>query len=399
MNTRLPCPVHGFHTVLCDADGQRRVVSSPPKTVPYPVLIPEASPRRAAKSHAHTGDEPFAPGSYSPSRAKYKGVWLADGGGAFASLHRAVSGEERVRTAIQHAIDYGQCTVDLSGSFSLQDSSPLRVLPPEIGELRHLTVLPPMDHAQHHQPSTGLQLFLGFNLLRDLPIELYDLQNMTVLGLQNNQLTEISFRIRQLTRLERLNLCGNQLETLPGELLMLPNLQSLTVLPNPLHTYTVLHQRQQTLRPSLAARSHCRPAWIARLNVNSLYLRYETLPTLVELSARRALLYPDDLNAVRHCLPDRLRGMLDEAMHRRCIACGSFFLRAGVKIILWLDYLGLRDVPFLFRFCSVACLERPGNLQTRLERGFARRPPSNTPAYHREEGNGDGGGGDDDMLL
>ncbi|KAI8053427.1 hypothetical protein BDF22DRAFT_684619 [Syncephalis plumigaleata] len=404
MNTRLPCPIHGFHTVLCDADGQRRVVSSPPRTVPYPVLIPDASPRR---SLAYTGDERAMSSSYSPSRAKYKGLWPADNGALslLSMSQRTMNNEERVRNAIQYAIDNGHSTVDLSGSFSLQDSNPIRVLPSEIGELRHLTVLPPLDHDMGQQTPTGLQLFLGFNLLKDLPIELYDLQNLTVLGLQNNQLSEISFRIGQLTRLERLNLGGNQLETLPGELLMLPNLQSLTVLPNPLPSYKTVHQRQKILTSSQIPWATLCPSWITRLNVDSICLRWEQLPTLVELSARQALLYPHDLNAVRHCMPDRLRDMLDEAMHRRCIACGSFFLRAGVKIILWLNHLGLQEMPFLFRFCSIACLNEPGNLRTRLERDFTRRSSVTEMFYldiestQQHNANANANANDDDAMV
>jgi hypothetical protein len=112
MNTRLPCPIHGFHTVLCDADGQRRVVSSPPKTIPYPVLIPDASPRRAL---AYANGKRVRSSSYSPSRAKYKGLWSADSDalGLLSMSHRSMSSEERVHIAIQYAIDNGQCTVDL----------------------------------------------------------------------------------------------------------------------------------------------------------------------------------------------------------------------------------------------------------------------------------------------
>ncbi|KAI9597325.1 hypothetical protein BDF19DRAFT_434708 [Syncephalis fuscata] len=388
MNARLHCPVHGFHTILCDADGQRRVAASPPRAVPYPVLIPDASPRRAS-SHVQANDEPFS-SSYSPSRSRYKGQLMAGIGRATSlSFHSSgMSSEDRVQKAIQYAVDNGENTVDLSGSFSLQDNDRIRVLPSDIGELRHLTVLPPMHCESDHKSSNGLQLFLGFNLLKDLPIELYDLRNLTVLGLQNNQLAELSFRIRQLTKLERLNLGGNQLETLPGELLWLPSLRSLTVLPNPLRSYPALNKRQQELQVHWPSWPCLLPAWIVQLNVQWVCLRWEPLPTLTELCARQALIYPDDLNAIRHCMPGRIRDMLDEGMHRRCIACGLFFLRAGVKMILWLDYLGARELPFLFRFCSVACLEKPGELQTRLERDFSRQITASSSSTSSVSNNG-----------
>ncbi|RKP10890.1 hypothetical protein THASP1DRAFT_27314 [Thamnocephalis sphaerospora] len=234
MNTKLPCPVHGFHTIASPVK-QHRTVGSPPSVIPYPVLIPEHAAARGK-------------GSTSPGRARAANLlqagWpispLAEGG-------CTADNEDRVRIAVRYAIDNGLNTVDLGASFSSSDHERIRVLPAEIGELRHLTILPDLNHVVDHQAhhvcaserrtpaeSAGLQLFLGFNMLTDLPMEFYDLQNLTVLGLQNNRLSELSFRIGQLVNLQRLNIGGNQLDLVPGEILLLPKLRELTVRPNPL---------------------------------------------------------------------------------------------------------------------------------------------------------------------
>jgi len=66
-----------------------------------------------------------------------------------------------------------------------------------------------------------LRLFVGNNELKDLPLELWDLENMTVLSLRNNSLKGISERIGNLHRLQELNIASNQIETLPFEILEL----------------------------------------------------------------------------------------------------------------------------------------------------------------------------------
>ena len=89
-----------------------------------------------------------------------------------------------------------------------------------------------------------LQLFLQKNLLRNLPAELWNLENLTVLSLRNNKLTYIPPSIARLQHLRELNIACNRLRYLPWELLKLIGgegdlntngpLRSVTILPNPL---------------------------------------------------------------------------------------------------------------------------------------------------------------------
>jgi hypothetical protein len=99
----------------------------------------------------------------------------------------------------------------ISASFSSPDHEKIKTLPAEIGELRYLTVLPDLSRGtddlahrgcvSNHIDSVetaGLQIFLGFNLLSELPLEFYDLHNLTVLGLRKFKAWRFLW-IRQLT--------------------------------------------------------------------------------------------------------------------------------------------------------------------------------------------------------
>ncbi|EKG14872.1 hypothetical protein MPH_07912 [Macrophomina phaseolina MS6] len=83
----------------------------------------------------------------------------------------------------------------------------------------------------------SLQLYLSRNQLRSLPGTIWNLENLGVLSLRINKLTEISPAISNLKNLKELNLAGNRLRWLPWELLQLVpprgNLTRLSVTPNP----------------------------------------------------------------------------------------------------------------------------------------------------------------------
>jgi hypothetical protein len=154
----------------------------------------------------------------------------------------------------------------------------------------------------------------------------------------------------------------------PGEILLLPKLQQFTVRPNPLRT----PPSQSCDVFSDKGFVYTLPNWLRALGIPVQCLRIEMMQTLLEISARCALAHKEDLRLIRHRLSERFRSMLDEAMHRRCIVCGTYFLRASVKLIVWLDYLGSKDIPFLLRFCSVKCLEQPNDLPKLLARHHSR---------------------------
>ena len=72
-------------------------------------------------------------------------------------------------------------------------------------------------------------LDLSANQLTDLPPELFQLTKLTRLDLNNNRLTALPAEIAQLTNLTVLNLSGNQLTTLPAEISKLTKLNTLNL--------------------------------------------------------------------------------------------------------------------------------------------------------------------------
>ncbi|MFV0339908.1 MAG: leucine-rich repeat domain-containing protein [Parachlamydiaceae bacterium] len=92
----------------------------------------------------------------------------------------------------------------------------------------HLVSLPPQIGQFH---ALG-DLCLSANLLRELPQEIYTLDNLSILNLENNFLTEISPDIQRLSKLQTLRLSFNELSALPKEIGRLPLLRVVEVRAN-----------------------------------------------------------------------------------------------------------------------------------------------------------------------
>jgi small GTP-binding protein len=113
-------------------------------------------------------------------------------------------------------------------------------LPPEICQLSNLTLLS-LDNNQLSslpleicQLSNLTLLSLSNNQLSSLPLEICQLFNLTKLTLDNNQLSSLPLEICQLSNLILLSLHNNQLSSLPLEFSQLSNLTLLSLDNNPL---------------------------------------------------------------------------------------------------------------------------------------------------------------------
>lgn len=137
---------------------------------------------------------------------------------------------------VHECVEEGNERVDLS-ALQLRSISDDLLLPlshlirhPKIG-----SEVPSEEAYEAFTPS--LQLYLSSNSLRSLPGAIWNLENLGVLSLRINKLTEISPGIANLKNLKELNLAGNRLRWLPWELLQLVppkgNLTRLSVTPNP----------------------------------------------------------------------------------------------------------------------------------------------------------------------
>lgn len=115
------------------------------------------------------------------------------------------------------------------------------IAPDLLRPLLHLTKQPavsdgPVTDEVFTSLTPSLRLFLSGNSLKELTSEIFDLGNLNVLSVRNNELIEIPGAIRKLTNLQEINLSVNQLTTLPWEILWLirkGDLKQLTVHPNP----------------------------------------------------------------------------------------------------------------------------------------------------------------------
>ncbi|KAK0457804.1 uncharacterized protein EV420DRAFT_1335182 [Desarmillaria tabescens] len=81
-------------------------------------------------------------------------------------------------------------------------------------------------------PREEIHLQLRNNAISVLPIDLFDLQKLTLLGLQQNRLTYIPPEIAHLENLRELNLSMNKLEYLPSEMLRM-KFKKLALIGNP----------------------------------------------------------------------------------------------------------------------------------------------------------------------
>lgn len=87
------------------------------------------------------------------------------------------------------------------------------------------------------QKDPEIKVFLSNNLLRSFPVDLFNVEHLTVLSLRHNRLTTLPPSIGKLKNLNTLNIAQNSIRFLPAELLTLfqkgGKLQSFQFQPNP----------------------------------------------------------------------------------------------------------------------------------------------------------------------
>ena len=133
---------------------------------------------------------------------------------------------------------------------------------PEVTQMTHLT-----------------ELWLSNNLLKSLP-GIQNLQNLTLLALDGNGLTDVPTEICQLSGLSTLILSRNQLSSLPNELKNLNILQNLFLDDNKFTTFPDIIGRMENTAPR---RTICLPS-IARISICKNSLR-KISPNLANLRA------------------------------------------------------------------------------------------------------------------
>ena len=214
-----------------------------------------------------------------------------------------------------------------------------------------------------------IQLYLAYNMLFQLPGQLFKLQNLTVLSLRHNNLTEIPSAIGDLVNLQELNLSNNRLRWLPYEILYLlsRNLKICRFHPNPF-VEPVPGPKNHT-SPSLFACS-TRPAFfridgtISRISLPSPTLVHtyspiwnvptpssldhfqqtHKIPSLFEISLRACSKSPE-LSQLPYLIPlggpDTLKSCLKRTWKlkqeggQRCSICRSVYIIPRTEWIEW----------------------------------------------------------------
>ncbi|KAL8984211.1 MAG: hypothetical protein Q9205_001762 [Flavoplaca limonia] len=266
---------------------------------------------------------------------------------------------------ISRCVDHGIETVDLShfGLTKLQESTlePLRFLVAE----RNIS-LPNANSQTFETFIPYLQLYLANNALLQLPGQLFNLRNLTVLSLRHNNLTEIPAAIGELVNLRELNISNNRLRWLPYEVLQLlsMHLRIYRFHPNPFIEpvpgtidQTLPSHRNQLaffridgtlFRNSLPSPAMAYPcsAEPDRSNpVNQGYPKQSrSVPSLFEISLRACsklaelselpdLIPQDGPDAVRSCLMRAWK--LKQEGGQRCSACKSVYIVPRTQWIEW----------------------------------------------------------------
>ncbi|KAL2263416.1 hypothetical protein VTK26DRAFT_6877 [Humicola hyalothermophila] len=124
--------------------------------------------------------------------------------------------EQRVLQIVQSCVDRGNEDVDLS-SLRLQHVSE--------GLLESVADIVPIPlvtkDVAFEQRDPKIKVFLSNNLLRAFPVDLLNVEHLTVLSLRANRIVKIPPGIAKLKNLETLNLAQNLIRYLPAEMLEL----------------------------------------------------------------------------------------------------------------------------------------------------------------------------------
>ena len=267
-----------------------------------------------------------------------------------------------------------------------------------------------VEHYEELIPS--LHLFLSNNELDDVPGELFKLENLTVLSLRSNNLTEIFSSIGKLARLQEFNVGGNQLNWLPWELLQLTkaSLTRWTLFPNPfirpvpstwefskrvsmsgsIYAYHGASTHIAFLDITGASSRHWRPAPSSMTEHSPELARIHEflcppteertrVPSLLELALRACykapqlsqlpFLLPEDVDVAHLIQLLKQTFYLKEAGGRKCSVCGREYIVPRTEWVEWWCFgpphsSGKNEsalhqsggqIPFLRRGCSWAC--------------------------------------------
>ncbi|KAI9302762.1 hypothetical protein BJ944DRAFT_251226 [Cunninghamella echinulata] len=192
-------------------------------------------------------------------------------------------------------------------------------------------------------------ILLQNNHLTNLPIELWQLENLKEINLGHNQLTEISERIGQLKHLQQLYLYNNQLKRLPYQLGLLKELNELDITAN-----------QLTYLPYGLPYGSLKQLWLDdNLFHDQLSFNNNTsiIPPLRDLCFQRVA--PHLQKEQMHYLPFSIIEQYNSSHHpftlyNHCEQCDTLLYFNGIPLIQH-QIIKNQSIPIVHLVCSQQC--------------------------------------------
>uniref|UniRef100_A0A8C5QLS4 Leucine-rich repeat-containing protein 63 n=1 Tax=Leptobrachium leishanense TaxID=445787 RepID=A0A8C5QLS4_9ANUR len=215
--------------------------------------------------------------------------------------------------------------------------------------------------------NTLLYLNLSFNELQRFPIEVFKLENLEVLKLRNNPITEIPPGIHNLKKLRTFIMSFCLLSSLPAGLFVLPCLQMLDISYNGISSIPMEICNLRALEflnvegnnlpalPGGALKLHLKYLRVGNNAMHPLFWRENTYIEPQKLTDLAALTYTKN-HVVKFTadVPEEAVQILKN--FKVCGICKGPLYGQGLRFIRPCEKIfGIRKLPFMFQSCSISC--------------------------------------------
>jgi Leucine rich repeat len=230
-------------------------------------------------------------------------------------------------------------------------------LPGEIGSLRNLVVL-----------------FLARNKIKRVPREIGSLGALRELNLAENQLEDLPLSIRALKSLETLDLEGNPMKELPVGITAIRELKHLNLhrtriqaLPWEVlrmeHLTTVVVDNREPIK-CVEQEAHGQQETDLYVLGEHIVVKKKAPPPLMEKLCGRAIEknFPVRRTTPRHVLEKLLQA-------KECAVCGHVFLTSSAVLIIAMNLCGF-DVPIRYEMCSAHVLREEEDMHEFVRRSL-----------------------------
>ncbi len=278
---------------------------------------------------------------------------------------------DRAKLATQNALMViAECVEESNTDINLE-SLGLVKLPPEIGDLSNMIVIPTTLKDSTLKP-TNIQIYLAHNRLSQLHPSLFAIQSLTVLSLRGNKLTYIPSSICNLVNLRELSISGNHITTLPFGILKLERLEVLSIRPNPLLEEKPENKTKGTMikEDGIIDVHDEKPKFLYADDLEFISpVIGSTVSTLAELVLREIGKYNPTITEANRWT-ERIGKIYGEQINlakervineEKCSICNELCVRPIAQVIEWWNLGGQKRLPVKREFCSGRCVQEWSN--------------------------------------